>query len=332
MHTMDSKLLRRFIYSTLLIFIVSCSEDSGLVTPEDLNIAEEVETFLNEMMDLMEENSINKENIDWMEFRSSVFQEAADSQTLLDSYSAIELALQLLEDKHSTFIAPGGDEIYDKTAPICNDEPFSISGLPANIGYVQIPGFIGIGQVEIDFAESIQESIRTQDNENILGWVVDLRGNDGGNMWPMVAGIGPILGEGTAGFFIDAEDNQISWSYDNGISKSGGSLRVAVSSPYKLINTEPKVAVLLDQSVASSGEAIAVSFIGNKNAKSFGRPTCGLSTANRIYTLKNESILILTVSSLADRNGTKYGIPIKPDETINNPITAFERAVEWIQE
>ncbi len=81
-----------------------------------------------------------------------------------------------------------------------------------------------------------------------------------------------------------------------------GSLRVAVSSPHKLIthkliNSAPKVVVLLDQSVASSGEAIAVSFIGNENARSFGRPTCGLSTANQIYTLKNGSLLILTVSN-----------------------------------
>ncbi len=126
----------------------------------------------------------------------------------MDSYPAIELALQLLEENHSTLIAPDLDEIYDKTAPICNDEPFIISGLSSNIGYVQIPGFIGVGQVEMDFAESI----RTQDSKNILGWIVDLRGNDGGNMWPVVAGIGPILGEGIVGFFIDASENQTSWS------------------------------------------------------------------------------------------------------------------------
>jgi len=34
------------------------------------------------------------------------------------------------------------------------------------------------------------------------GWIIDLRGNGGGNMWPMLAGIGFVLGDGPAGSFV----------------------------------------------------------------------------------------------------------------------------------
>jgi C-terminal processing protease CtpA/Prc len=34
------------------------------------------------------------------------------------------------------------------------------------------------------------------DQGNLAGWIVDLRNNGGGNMWPMLTGIGSILGEG----------------------------------------------------------------------------------------------------------------------------------------
>ncbi|MGA7930969.1 MAG: S41 family peptidase, partial [Candidatus Sulfotelmatobacter sp.] len=32
-------------------------------------------------------------------------------------------------------------------------------------------------------------------------WIIDLRGNLGGNMWPMLAGIGLVVGEGDLGSF-----------------------------------------------------------------------------------------------------------------------------------
>jgi carboxyl-terminal processing protease len=49
-----------------------------------------------------------------------------------------------------------------------------------------------------------------------------------------------------------------------------------VKAPYKLVVPSPRVAVLTDTGVASSGEAIA--FRGRPNTRSFGTPTCGLST------------------------------------------------------
>ena len=51
--------------------------------------------------------------------------------------------------------------------------------------------------------QQIQDQIKIMDHPYNIGWIVDLRGNGGGNMWPMLAGIGPILGEGIAGYFID---------------------------------------------------------------------------------------------------------------------------------
>lgn len=61
------------------------------------------------------------------------------------------------------------------------------------------------------------------DAPDLVGWIVDLRGNGGGNMWPMIAGVGPVLGEGTAGAFVDPDDNVTLWGYANGASIADGS-------------------------------------------------------------------------------------------------------------
>ena len=63
--------------------------------------------------------------------------------------------------------------------------------LPATIGYVKVAAFSGIGAEAAAFANGIQRAIISADRDDLIGWIVDVRGNLGGNMWPMVAGRRP---------------------------------------------------------------------------------------------------------------------------------------------
>ena len=213
----------------------------------------------------------------------------------------------------------------------CNVVTVPPVSVPETVGYVRVVSFSGTEEEARDFAQAIQDQIRFIDAPTIEGWIVDLRGNSGGNMWPMLAGIGPILGEGVVGHFIDPDDNQYAWEYQNGTSISNGFRVTQAPNPYQLINAEPRVAVLLDNGVASSGEAVAIAFVGRENTRSFGSPTCGLSTANVSYTLSNDAQLVLTVSYMADRNKKLFGTPVPPDEAVS-PQDIVERAVDWVRE
>ena len=75
--------------------------------------------------------------------------------------------------------------------------------LPGEIGYVQVPAFSGSAEAATALANDLQRAVMSADQTDPIGWIVDVRGNGGGNMWPMIAGIGPVLGEGVAGYFID---------------------------------------------------------------------------------------------------------------------------------
>jgi carboxyl-terminal processing protease len=103
-----------------------------------------------------------------------------------------------------------------------------------------------------------------------------------------------------------------------------------VTSPYTLRRPMPRVAVLTDVRVASSGEATVIAFRGRPNTRSFGEPTCGLSTANQTFPLPDGATLILTVSSMADRHAVVYGDRVAPDEVIANPDEVVVRAVAWL--
>ncbi len=310
-------------YCVLSLLLTTCSDDNPP------SISADAENFLNEVLEIMEGNSINKKTIDWNDFRKKVFDKVPGAKTIEDTYPGIQQALVMLGDNHSSYLKPDGNGIYVGTIS-CQKQTISTPVLPDNIGYIKINSFSGSEVQGTAFANSIRDEIKSQDNASLKGWIVDLRSNGGGNMWPMIAGAGPILGEGIAGYFINADGVETTWSYSDGSSMAGGNIIAQVSEPYELIVPNPKVAVLLDNGIASSGEVMAISFIGRKNTKSFGAPTCGLSTANTVYTLNNSGRLVLTTAHLADRSKKTYGVPVTPDQISNNQ-NIIQHAVEWIE-
>ena len=103
--------------------------------------------------------------------------------------------------------------------------------LPATVGFIRIGAFGGSADEARDFANGLQRQIASADRDDLAGWIVDVRGNGGGNMWPMIAGVGPILGEGRAGYFIDPVGAEIFWEYRDGASWEGGDLAQRVGPP-----------------------------------------------------------------------------------------------------
>lgn len=127
--------------------------------------------------------------------------------------------------------------------------------LPDTIGYVKIDSCDCEGDPATRFAASIQRAIEASDRPGLAGWIVDLRGNFGGNMWPMIAGVGPVLGEGVVGWII-YNNREYEREYRNGASLSLGEAFTKVAEPYTLLKPFPRVAVLTDAGTVSAAEAV----------------------------------------------------------------------------
>ena len=278
----------------------------------------------------MQGKSIARLTIDWTDFRAKVFAEAGAAQTIPDLYSAIRLALTLLADGHSLYRAASGTVIAYRVRS-CGAPVTGTPALPPTIGYVRVPAFSGSAADATALAGAIQHAIREADRDDLAGWIVDVRGNGGGNMWPMIAGVGPILGEGLAGYFIEPDDAAERWGYRHGGSWSGETVLQPVLSPYRLRRERPRVAVLTDGGVASSGEAVVIAFKRRPGTRFFGTATCGLSTANEAYALDDGATLLLTTAVMADRARTPYGGSVQPDEFAADTRAAVQRAIAWLQ-
>ena len=315
---------------TLALLTVACVPDAGGPV-EPPGSPARARDYIEEVVGLMQTHSVRRLEIDWEAFRDSVFSTAAEARTIEETYPAIRVALKLLGDGHTSFRAVTGDVIFERTRACVAFVPRALPELPAGIGYVRIPGFGGTPDEATGFAQAIQEAIRLQDREDMGGWIVDLRGNPGGNMWPMIAGVGPILGEGTAGYFIHPDGTERIWGYRAGIAQLDDAAAQNVSEPYRLKRESPRVAVLTDGRVASSGEAVAIAFKKRPETRFFGSATCGLSTANQGFAMSDGAALVLTVALMADRTGQTYGNQVLPDEYDGDANGVVLRAAEWLQ-
>jgi carboxyl-terminal processing protease len=299
--------------------------------------------YLNHALDIMEEKSFRRQSVDWVKLRRVALEQATGAQSPADTYEAIRVALRSLGDRHSFLQLSSADlKAKDKEArarrqdakpaqapgekwpPSPYIERHSPSGSMEiidgiSIATVIVPAFeqTDDGQMHV-YAETLRSEVARLAEKRPAGWIVDLRGNLGGNVWPMLAGVGPLAASGTLGAFVDANGNKDSWFVagdGSGVNTHDGKRQIFCWTPPKPISftTPPIVAVLVDRGTASSGEAVAIAFQGSPHSKLLGRPTHGQSTSNEGFPLPDGANLVLTTAVEADRNGRIYIDGIVPD-------------------
>lgn len=320
-----------------LILIISCSDSQRTtVSPKD---------YLEEVFKIVEEHSIRRDSVDFKEIKRKAYAELEKANSIESCYPIVKSILKDLGDSHSFFMPKEQVEKWQttsKTSDISEIITFKGKLLNQNIGYIHMKGFGSGDSISIQqYADSLQKQIKSIDNENLKGWIIDLRENTGGNCWPMLTGLGPILGDGICGYFIDNKQTKNSWFYQDGESgiDSISFTKLSVQH-YELINDSNPVAVLTGRRTASSGEVVVTAFHNKNNTRSFGDRTRGLSTGNANYTLSDGSMIILTSSIYADRQGNIFGKKIVPDEMITFSYyeigqpkdVVIKRAKEWINE
>jgi carboxyl-terminal processing protease len=149
------------------------------------------------------------------------------------------------------------------------------------------------------------------------GWVVDLRRNTGGSLPPMLAAVGPVLGDGRAVGYRGRDDTTAWFGYQDGAVTFDGlpDRSLAPDRPARL-RRPPPVAVLTSRLTGSAGEGVVMAFRGRPGARSFGEPTAGVPTGNRQHRLSDGAELYLTEGIGVDRTGRGYQTRIRPDQPV----------------
>lgn len=309
------------LFLPLLLFSLQCAAQT--ITEK------QAKKLSGEIIKCIRQNSIYSGSLDYEDIQKD-FEQYIDTFTTYEKVGKYyTMILRMAGDNHSFYANKKMLDNYSKKQK--DNIGFSYKLLEGNIGYLEIPGFLsGDKDVVNDFANQIHNAIRELDTkQTITGWIVDLRNNTGGNMWPMVLGLNPLIGNEAAGYFKFANKKGLEeWktsSPHNGIT---------IKEPYRLKKPEAKIAVLYSNKTLSSGEATAICFIGKPNTRSFGTPTGGLTSTNGIFNLSDDNIFVLAVGYDLDRNKKEYKGKIQPDVMIEDTNTeiVLENAKSWIKQ
>lgn len=299
--------------------------------------------LLDEALTYMRQHYYRRDFIQWDDLASAARSRIQTANEDCNAKDAISWCFSQLNERHSFVMSP------DKAARYNDDAPPSLDGivgeikgewLQDSIAYISIPWISTTDSLLcMKIADSLQTLIARLDTRNISRWIIDLRKNSGGNCWPMLAGIGPLLGDGVHGFFV-GQESRVPISYRNGIAFQGRSIgcRVSRQDGYHTRSNRNHIAVLTGRKTVSAGEIVAMAFKGKEQTLLLGEPTAGLTTANATYSLSDHSMLVLSICREADHTGRIWEGPLQPDRLIpstanSDPSTTdpvMTAAIDWL--
>ncbi|WP_423163554.1 S41 family peptidase [Stenotrophomonas maltophilia] len=237
---------------------------------------------------------------------------------------AIRELLNDLKDSHSFYRS--AEESRHSAMSGADPNSVKVRLIEEKFGYVLMPSVGGTDRAMAEsFANEVGGRLKQLSEEARCGWIVDLRENTGGNMWPMISSLGLFFDNGRLGGF-KGPDGRVTW----------WSLQSPSATPVlgRSDAQDARVSVLVGPRTSSSGEAVAVAFVGRKNTRIFGSPSSGKASANRRFSLADGSSILLTTEIDVDRFGREFGERIIPDVRLPDDVVAREdvpdEAVSWL--
>lgn len=286
-----------------------------------------------EIFKIIKKNSLFTNELNWKNIENeskALVLEVNDSDNERIIFDFYIKKLREVDDKHSLFYSSKKINRI-KDSPLVEYPQGEYLG--NGIGWIKVPRCLTYDEKkDAEFVNTIRSLIEKIDTENtITGWIVDLRGNGGGNMWPMLTGLNALIEDGIVGYATNGKFKEPWMSVNSKIYS-----KQAINT-YKIKNNKSKIAILFDGNTGSGGEMTAVSFFGLPNVKSFGQKSAGYTTANVTFPLSNGGQLLLASAYIMDRTGKSYKSELTPDvlvsdlsNTKNDKVVSI--AIEWLSE
>jgi carboxyl-terminal processing protease len=263
--------------------------------------------YLTEVLDAVEEQAYYADRVDWDQWRADAEVEAVTAQVTADTYTFVQRLLNELGDDHSFFVSPPSG---DGEAVV--EIPFvaPAGAVDADsIGWLNLPAYASDDIWGAEYVDAAHDVLAAA----ACGWIVDLRFNGGGNLYPMLAALAPLLGPGPLLGYRDRHGRTDSWTIDDdGTVVATGWPPPPRTDHIRFIVGSP-IAVLHGPGTASSGEGVVMALRGRPGVRSFGLPTAGVPTGNLGVEFSDGSVIYLTVAVGVDFAGDVHETAIEPD-------------------
>ncbi len=317
--------------AVLLSFQASAQKDS-------------IQRYVTDALNIMQNKSVNKSKVNWEELSRVTLNNASEAKTIKETYPVLEKALNSLDDAHSKFYPEEAVRAYTLGYEATGQKfPVIESKLLENrYAYISLPDIGSFNKNDWNlYINTFYSKVNELQKQNPKGWIVDLRDNYGGMLYPMYAAAAPFFDHKNIVGTKDAEGTVEYFNYKDGKFYEGAT----AIQIFQLKEKQPKqikipVAILINKITGSSAEFITAAFVGQKNVKLIGVNTQGLTSGNQEYKLSDGSFLVLTIGNIVDRTGKEYaeiGKGISPDiriektdDKIKTNETYLDKAFKYI--
>lgn len=256
----------------------------------------------------------------WKEARSSAQAQLKKAGSIEDTYPILREAIAVAGGKHSKLRLPSEIEAFREESKL---PLVSTDHMQNGIVTVVLPEYSQAAGKKEEYARIVISWLR--EHTDAKGVILDLRGNKGGDIAPMIAAVSPLLPDGDVlGYqYPNGQVNKI--KLKNGVCSGGSGITV---DSFKIPENLP-IAILTDEWTASSGEAVLLAFRGMENVRTFGAATAGYASVNMVYSLYDGAQLWLTVAAdVCVRTGEVFcEDPVSPDVLTDEPE---KEAAAWI--
>jgi hypothetical protein len=257
-----------------------------------------------------------------------------NAPTVDSGYSILTTMMSSLKGNHSGFIPPRiASAVRQPSNPVFPTGTI----IQGKVAVIIVPPCFFTQETAIQYVDSLQSVIEWLNSYQPIGWIIDLRNNNGGSSPAMLAALhcffenGPIL-------YAHARKGISTIAIEDGVYKEYIKKKLSYSvqsrKRAKLSHPNPPIVVLTNHATGSAAEVVVIAFKGLPNALIMGTGTAGVPTGNIAFTLSDGAVVYITRAVFSDINGRIYIGPILPDKRISteNGSNAYVSATGWITE
>ena len=265
--------------------------------------------YVKKAVRIMDKNGVYAQGPEWEQAKLAALE--AHPTTLEEAQEIVIQAGQVAGGKH-TFLMTSNEVTKNDTSVW---EMPMMELLEEGVAVIKLPPFSGNEAEGIKYANAVLNALP----DALNGVIIDLRGNRGGNMYPMISSVHRFLPDDII-LRLRTRRYNMEINVDYVLSVAKIARETAIDCP---------VALLTDEWTGSSGEAVLLCFRGLENTRTFGSPTSGYASCNQPFKLSDGSLLVLTTGTDVARTGEVFcDDPIQPDVLTETPL---EDALGWLE-
>jgi len=280
---------------------------------------------------LLQKYHLNRDKVDWPSLTQKAQTLILNPANASGAYGPIRYIIAQLGIEHTQLLTANQIKAINTGQRAGAARPPRVTPpqgylLAGGIGLIEEKFLTGRNEEERQYEMAARQALDRFTAKGICRFIIDLRGNSGGNMYPMIAGVSALLGKGPYGYFNNVDQPETAWVWPGNM----GNIEARIAAQPAWLSRAP-VAVLLDGFTASSGEFTAMAFRGRRNTRFFGEDTAGLLSANRAFPLPDGASLLVSTGWGSDRNHVSYKTVMSPDEATARGQETLDAAIAWLK-